>query len=444
MSIRLHPTQSKVYRDLFVEKSVRHAVVVASRGWGKSHMAAVSASTAAWELMTLRPSVPNKNVVINAPTYSQVTDVYYPLLMYQLGLERYAQSSSRDLGRIKLPNDVEIKLFSYEAVERQRGTGVYYAVNDEVSSWTKGAGHKDAWESIIEPCISTRWSPKRAKLYRAPSAGRSLTISTPKGYNYLYDMYHFEEVDPTFKSYHFDYTQSPLLDPEEIDKIRHRVDPVFFNREYLAKFEGSGKNVFYCFDRKIHVNKNIEPIHDGEDVHVAIDFNVGLQCSSVWTVRGKRADCHHEFKGHPDTETLGIAIKAKYKDKGHRVICYPDPSGNSRKTSAPVGVTDFSILRSMGFTVLARDAAPKIVDSVASVNKHFKTAAGEVNAYVNPQCQGVIESLEKTVWVDNNPDTATIDKSAGIEHYSDGIRYFFEYKFPVRSGGTTAKRGFGF
>ena len=40
-----------------------------------------------------------------------------------------------------------------------------------------------------------------------------------------------------------------------------------------------------------------------------------------------------EMKGHPDTETLAIAIAAKYK--GHRIFAYPDPSGKARKTSAP-------------------------------------------------------------------------------------------------------------
>jgi len=44
------------------------------------------------------------------------------------------------------------------------------------------------------------------------------------------------------------------------------------------------------------------------------------------------------------------------------------------------------------------------------------------------------------VWVDKNPDTAAIDKSANVEHYSDGVRYFSEYEFPIAKQ-VTAKRG---
>ena len=169
---------------------------------------------------------------------------------------------------------------------------------------------------------------------------------------------------------------------------------------------------------------------------------MGLQCSSFWALRGKQLHCLDEFKGHPDTETLAIAIKTKFKD--HKIYAYPDPSGRAKKTSAPVGRTDFSILESYGIQCRAHNKAPAIVDSVNAVNKKLMTAAGDVGIYIDPSCQGVIESLERTKWVDKNPDTATIDKSEGIEHYSDGVRYGVEFLFPVQAGSKSSKRGFNF
>lgn len=281
MNINLHEAQSEVYRDMFVDQVVRNAVVVAARGFGKSYLAGTAGITAVDELLRLRANVPNKNVYIIAPTYSQVTDIYYPLLEYQLGASNYANRSSRDLGIFWYPNDVILKLVSFEAVERLRGTGAYFVVIDEPSSMIKGLSFKEAWESILQPCIATRWSRKRAKAYGAKSPGRSLTIGTPKGYNFLYDMSNYQESDPDWKTYHYDYKCSPYLDEEEIERIKHTIDPLEFNREYLAKFEDSGINVFYCFDRKTHVSKDIpyfyppEGNEKGEDVHVAIDFNVG-------------------------------------------------------------------------------------------------------------------------------------------------------------------------
>ena len=319
---------------------------------------------------------------------------------------------------------------------------------DEVSSCRKGIDPKEAWQSVILPCIKTRWSNKRAISYGARAPGRALIISTPKGYNYFHELYNYRENDHDWKSYHYDYTQSPFLDPEEIERDRHNMDPVKFASEYKASFTESGNNVFYTFDRSKHVKADLPEFYPaesgdkGEDVHVNIDFNVGLQCSSVFAVRGKQIHILDEFKGHPDTETLAIAIATKYK--GHKIYAYPDPSGRARKSSAPVGRTDFSILESNGIRCLARTKAPPIVDSVAAVNRKLLTAAGDIDIYVHPRCTGVINSLERTKWVDGNPDTAAIDKSEGIEHFSDGIRYGVEYLFPVLSGTKRTSRGFGF
>jgi len=450
MAINLHPGQSEVYRALFVEKTFRFAAVCCARGWGKSYMAGAAAVSAIFELMDLDYYVPNKDVYIIAPTYDQVTDIYYPLIHYDLGMEHFCTKSSRDLGRWLFPNNVTLRLLSYEAVERMRGKGAYFVVWDEISSCTKGITAKEAWQGIIQPCIITRWSPKRAALYNAKSSGRALIITTPKGYNYFYDMYNYQESDELWGSFHYDYTQSPLIDADEIERIKHNIDPIEFASEYMASFTDSGNNVFYCFDRKTHVTDEIEyfyaPNEDeeepGEPVHVCIDFNVGLQCSSFFAIRGKEVHVVDEFKGHPDTETLAIAIATKFK--GHKIYAYPDPSGKAKKTSAPVGRTDFSILQHYGIQCLAHNKAPPIVDSVQAVNMKLMTAAGDVSLYVHPRCTGVISSLERTKWVDKNPDTATIDKSEGVEHYSDGLRYGMEFLYPIRNGKKTVVRGFNF
>jgi hypothetical protein len=449
MDIELHPGQSEIFEDLFISKVCTRSTAVCARGWGKSFFAGVSAMTAVDELIQLPPEVPNKNVFIIAPTYEQVTDIYHPLIAYQLGADRdmggYALKHSKDSGRFWFPNNVELRLISYEAIERMRGKGAYFVVNDEVSSWTKGMGFQEAWENIIEPCIITRWSPMRAKELGAPSPGRALTISTPKGFNYLYDMYNMQEVDKDWKSYNYDYRSSKYLDPDEIEKIKRRTDPIRFASEYLASFKDSGNNVFYCFDRKTHVNLNDEyDLQDGEVAHIMIDFNVLVMAYSVAAVRGDQAHVLHDGFGHPDTETLAIALVAKFgknKDGSKRkIIAYPDPTGRARKTSSPVGRTDFSILESYGITCLARTKSPPIADSVQAVNRKLKTASGETSMYFHPRCESTIKSMERTVWVDKNPDTATIDKTDGVEHWSDGIRYFVEYIWPVLQGKPTVKK----
>lgn len=440
--IKLHWGQSRVYKELFIDKTCRFSVVNCSRGWGKTHLAATAAATAVFELMQLADDVPNKSVDIVAPTHDQATEIYHPLMAYELGLEDFALSHSRDTGKFLFPGNVRLNLTSYEAIERMRGKGKYFVVWDEPSSCKKGAGPKDAWESVIQPCITTRWSETHARAYDATSPGRALIIGTPKGYNYFHTLAMRHETESDWGYHHFDYTQSPLLDKKEIERERDRMDPIKFSSEYGALFAESGARVFYCFDRQLHVRNDLAEIQDGEQVFVCIDFNVGLQCSAAFVVRGGQAHFMHEFKGSPDTETLGIKLKHAFPN--NPLVAFPDPSGRSRKTSATVGKTDFSILQGLGIQCVARSAAPSIVDSVAAVNRMLKTASGKVSMYVHPRCHGLIASLERTKWVDNRSDSALIDKSEGVEHFSDGVRYGIEYLFPVQSGTKTTVRGFGF
>jgi hypothetical protein len=147
------------------------------------------------------------------------------------------------------------------------------------------------------------------------------------------------------------------------------------------------------------------------------------------------------MQGYPDTESLAVAITTRFR--GHKISAYPDPTGRSRKTSAPVGRTDFAILEKYGIRCYARQGSPPIVDSAKAVNQRLMTASGRVHMYVHADCVGIIESLERTAWLES-PDSATIDKSMGIEHFSDGIRYKEEYVHPVQSGSKVAIRGFRF
>ena len=218
--IELHPAQSIIFRALFVEKLYRHIVAIASRGFGKSVLAAACALKAVQECTVMPRGTPNRNIALIAPTHQQAVDIYYPLLAYQFKVLSYCTKSSRANGTFWFGDEVLLKIWSAEASERMRGTGQYFVVLDEFASWElPGSNQQEAFESVIKPCLDTRW----------PEEGRTLTISTPKGMDYLYDMYQFELSDPLWKSYHFDYHQSPYLRPEIIEQIKLILDPLKTN-----------------------------------------------------------------------------------------------------------------------------------------------------------------------------------------------------------------------
>lgn len=426
--IQLHPNQSRIYDSLLISRIARFWALNAGRGFGKSLLAGSIAVGAAMELQRLPASVPDKFVYLIAPTFDQVTEYYYPLLMHQFGLIEHGVYGSERGGRLFFPNNTEIRMLSYESIERMRGKGAYFVVWDEISSCYKGMTPKQAWDSIIRPAIITRWSAMKARQFGAPSPGRALFLSTPEGYNDFYDFCMMHEKNPDWGYSHYTYRDSPLLDPDEIDRIKSETDPVRFATEYDALFKESGHQVFYMFDRERNVTR-FEPLQAGETVHAAIDFNVGKQHTSFAVIRGGQVFWFDEMSGHPDTEQLAIAIKKRFE--GHKILAFPDPSGKARKTSAKVGRTDFSILESVGIEVLAKSSAPGIVDSVNCVNRMLCNALGQVNMYFSPGCPILIKSMERTSWLDNRASTATIDKAGGWEHSSDGVRYFTSYMFPI-------------
>jgi hypothetical protein len=436
--IQLHKNQTSMYKDLFINKIARFIVGVCARGWGKSFFMAAAAWTATRELMALPSHVPNKNVFIVMPTHDQAKDIYFPLLAHIMGLTAYALDYSRDRGYFEFPRNTWLRLVSYEAVERMRGKGAYFIGIDEPSSYVKGIGLQAAWEQILEPCIRTRWSPEFAKHVGAPSPGRAAVVGTPKGYNYLYNLFHFAENDNEWKSYHYDYTKSKYLSKTEIEKVKHRIDPIEWASEYLAQFKDSGFSVFYNFDRKKHVRADISYFQEGEVANVGIDFNVGIMAASAFAERANQMQYIEDFKGSPNTPSLIEVLKSRYGDR--RIVAFPDPTGNSAKTSAAIGSSDLSLLRQAGITVCARSASPGIVDSVQAVNRKLLTQSGDITMFFHPAAVDTINSMERTVWLDRNSDSMVIDKSDGVEHWSDQVRYATEFKYPVNRGTTQAKK----
>jgi hypothetical protein len=421
--MKLHSKQTQVFAEVFIRKQSSYYAVACSRGWGKSFLAASAAIKAIFELLDMPSKTLNKNVYIIAPTHSDVVEIYYPLLMYEMQMEYYVTSSSADRGILRFEGGVELRLLSYESIERMRGKGAYFVIWDEVSSCNKGLRPIKAWEGVIQPALVTRW----------PGVARCLMISTTAGFNFFAECLElgWDNSHQDWMAFSFDYTTSPYISADEIEKLKHQLDPVVFASEYLVQIKESGNSIFYCFDRKIHIRKDLEDFQPGEVVYVNIDFNVAIQASTAWALRGGQVHILEEFKGAPNTEVLAQMLVSHYA--GHKIVAHPDPSGRSRKTSAAVGKTDFTILENAGITCLAPRAAPSIVDSAKSVNAMLMTAAGETNLYIHPRCVGAIKSLERTKWTPGNGDTATVDKSESIEHFSDGIRYGIHYHFPIQS-----------
>jgi phage terminase large subunit len=127
-----------------------------------------------------------------------------------------------------------------------------------------------------------------------------------------------------------------------------------------------------------------------------------------------------------NTDEVVREIRNRYPTQ--KIQIYPDPAGNQRKTSAS-GATDISILRNAGFTVKVPNSHNPVRDGINAVNSKLCSATGQRTFFVDPKCKKTIESLEKHSYKEGS---SIPDKDSGFDHFSDSIRYYIDYDFPVR------------
>lgn len=393
----------------------RFKVMASGRRVGKSYLACVAAYQHCLEQ-------PNRRALIIGPTVSMIRESIWATLKSLVHTD-HINGYPREIDlEIRFINGSKITLKGFDRPDSLRGISPSptFIVLDEFAFIKQSA-----FTEVILPMTSD--PQRRASVF---------IISTPKGItNDFYKLWVKGQEDKTglWKSWQFTAEDVRPDMKEEIELARVTMDEKSFNQEYCATFNNTGDAVFYNFNRNIHVTNNLLPIEEGEPIHISIDFNVKIMASTVWCHRGNQLHAMDEFYGNADTHQLIRSIKGRYKNRD--IICYPDASGRAMKTSAATGTTDFSILRNAGFKVLARSKQPPLVDSVNAVNALLKDAKGNTRLYFNKEkTPRTIASIETTTWKEGfttGMDNAIIDKSKGVEHYSDGIRYICEFLYPI-------------
>ena len=408
--------------DVFMDES-RYKVVAAGRRTGKSHLACVMAINHC----TLEG---NRRVLMVGPTYGQAREAFWTTLksiVHRDWLDGLPREADLELRFI---NGSKISLKGSDRPDTLRGISPSptMIICDEFAFFKQ-----NVWEEVI--------MPQGADPVRKASF---FIISTPKGvgntFHELWERGQDQEF-PDWKSWQFAAAQVRPDMKEEIVLARNTLDPRTFSQEYEASFLNTGNAVF-TFDRTVHVRKDLEPFLPGEAIHIALDFNVAIMAASAFAMRGDQLHCLSEFMGDANTEEFCKSVKERYPNR--KIVIYPDPSGSARKSSAATGITDFSILRSAGFTVRSRNSHPSIKDSVNAVNRLLLDANDNTRIFFDHLCTNTIRSMEGTQWKEVNNssdlDSATIDKGAGVEHHSDGVRYICEYLFPVTHRGAVVRK----
>lgn len=344
-----------------------------------------------------------------APTQNLARTVFWDGWIKEHVPEEWIAKKNEQLMVMWFKNGSVLYVLSAENPDRLRGSGVDLLIMDEC-----GFIKKEAYD-IIRPVLSDKYHD-----------GEAMYISTPKGYNWFYDLYCKAKENPaTWDVFEYTTEQGGNVPLEELEEAKKDMSPKMYAQEYLASFECVSNRVYENYDR---VENACEIDHNWglADIHVGMDFNVNPMTAAIAVYeRGNLYFFDEIVEKGSNTQEVSTMIKKRYP--GATVYVYPDPTGHRGQTNAPVGQTDFSILQKNGFIVCAPSHPYPTKDKFNNVNAAMQDATGKRHIFVaQDKCLHLKKAWEGYQYKENG-DT---DKSSGLDHISDAAAYLICYKMP--------------
>lgn len=300
---------------------------------------------------------------------------------------------------IELANGSQIALRGAENEDSLRGVSLSALVIDE-AAYVK----QTAWEMVLRPALSDQNGP-------------AWFITTPAGLNWFHDLWEQAQDHNDWRTFSFTTIQGGNVSADEIEAARNTLDERTFRQEYLASFETLSGRVYPGFD-----DENIsEDIRDmGGPIYWGTDFNVSIMAGVLGSRVGDTLHIWDELAvKQSNTDEVCALLRQRFPDRP--ILAYPDPTGSARKTSS-AGRTDHDIIRRFGMQCISPKAPWSVKDKINATNWMIRTAKGSVRLFVHPRCKHTIKAL-KNVTFKQGAEDYVIDKSANIEHWTDGLGY---------------------
>lgn len=196
-------------------------------------------------------------------------------------------------------------------------------------------------------------------------------------------------------------------------------------------FLGGKGRVYSSFLNKPFPLGNIdESVHDtGGDLYVGQDFNVNPMASVV-AVRAVD-ECHViDALEIPTSNTQEVADEIKRRYPKRRIIFCPDPAGNQRHTNAPVGQTDFTILRAAGFEVRAPSTHAPVVDRINNAQAMYLDGTRR-RVRISPKASALITALSNLTYKEGTSQRETKRGGGAFFHICDAMDYLLWQEFNV-------------
>jgi hypothetical protein len=349
------------------------------------------------------------------PTFDLVKLIAWPRFCDMLEGWSIEYDLNKSDSTLRLENGSQIIFRSADNPERMVGFEIADGVIDEIDTLKRDHA-ADVWAKMLGRC-------RQKKPDGAPNT--LAAASTPEGFRFVYERW-VKQTAPGYELIRAPTSSNPYLPADYIAQL----EATYSSSQLMAYLEGEFVNltagsVYPEFDRTL--NGTLATIGAGEHLHIGLDFNVNNMSAVVCVIRQNSPLALDEIVQVRDTPAMIEAIRRRYA--GHAITVYPDASGGALK-SVNASLSDITLLRSAGFTVLAHSKNPAVKDRIQAVNQIIHNQ-GARRFLVNPdRCPTLVESLEQQAYNKNGEP----DKGGGLDHLSDALGYFIAYKYAIGRG----------
>ena len=414
MGYKPHYGQTKLHYP--TKDTARFFVMVCGRRFGKTTASAMEA--------TYYASQPDKKIWLVGLSYDKADLMFrevWKLMVIGHQNDIVRASEKERIIKFKWGTTVEAK--SADNPDSLVGEGLDLLVIDEAAKVKRRI-----WDMYLSPTLSDR-------------KGKAIFITTPEGFNYVYDLFLLGKEDELWESHqapswdnHFAFPDGKK-DAFILERKRNMAKEVF-EQEYGAKFTSFSGRV-YPFDRELDVGHF--PYDPMLPTFCSIDFGYRMpavgwfqiyRVGGLWHINMIDEILH---KTNIKTDELALKIKAK----PYNVLkYYGDPAGN--QVSGQSGMGDIEIFRRKGIIIhTKRDKISRSISSgVSHLRGFIENAENQRFLHIHEKCTGMMEDLENYRYPeakegqDLKPDPL---KDGYHDHGCDMIRYFFINQFPIKN-----------
>jgi PBSX family phage terminase large subunit len=396
------------------QSPARFKVLNTGRRFGKSIMAYNHVLKAALQ----KPGI----YWIVSPTYKQAKDIYWrEIVNNYTPKEIIKRKNDTDLLiELKAPKGQSTQIFLKGAdnPDRLRGSRIDGLVLDEAAFMKPFV-----WQEILEPIL-------------AESGGWAIFISTPKGFNWFYDISEHAKKTNNWQYFHYTCYDNPYFPKDELDRLKEETPPDTWAQEYEAMFTKNAGLVFSEFDTAVHVMKIDSPKPDWVKYR-SIDFGQTNPTAVLWIgvdLSGNMYVYDELYRTNLYTSELAHLINAKSPD--YYTATYGDSAAaQSIKDLSEHGIFVYPTSKAKGAT--GQDYVKSGIERIKEALK-VSEHTGKPKLFVASHCQNLIDEFLSYEWEtlkrEQEGDKNKPEKPKKVnDHAIDALRGFiYEQTKPQR------------